>query len=89
MGQRKSEHKAGKDINYEYIMNKNKSNSYALMVHQANSRRLKSLKRHPGAVHSHYNTVLTRNIKIIISNVIDKIHSDKQGKKTLILNWEM
>lgn len=66
--------------NYEYIMNKNKSNSCALMVHQANSRRLKSLKRHPGAVHSHYNTVLTGNIKIIISNVIDKIHPDKQGK---------
>lgn len=59
-------------------MNKNKSNPYALMVHQANSRRLKSLKRHPGAVHSHYYIALTRNVKIIISSVIDKIHFDKQ-----------
>lgn len=66
---------------YEYTVNRNKSNSHALMVHQANSRRLKPLKRHPGAVHSHCNTVLTRTIKIIISNVIDRIHSDKQGGK--------
>lgn len=71
-------------------MNKNKSHSYALMVHQANSIRLESLKRHPGAVHSHYNTVLTRNIKIIISNVIDKIHSDKQEPpRPPFLNWEI
>lgn len=68
---------------YEYTVNRNKSNSHALMVHQANSRRQKSLKRHPGAVHSHYDTVLTRNIKIIISSVIDRICSDKQGKKKI------
>lgn len=65
----------------EHTMNRNKSNSHALMVHQANSRRLKPLKRHPGAVHSHYNTVLTRSIKIIIFNVIDRIRSDKQGER--------
>lgn len=81
--------KQGKTCNYEYIMNKNKSNSYALTVHRANSRRLKSLKRHPGAVHSHYNPVLTTNVKIIISSVIDKIHSDKQEKPHLILNLEI
>lgn len=73
--------KWGKTYSYEYTVNRNKGNSHALTVHQANSRRLKPLKRHPGALHSHYNTVLTRSINIIISNVIDRIHSDKQGKK--------